>query len=326
MKMTKRSRYKQRRTLQTRLFIFSVIAILSCLSIINPFTRLSTSINSQDSSSTQCLLKQAVASGSFQIVSHKSFVDMTSPDQPKSCTDALKELKHIGVTRIDLDAILDMNDTAEPRIVIGHPMEYKRELKSEKDYSPCSNTSFDDMIHVLKSVYGSDFFISIEPKAAWHNTKKEQQDPALTNKPSDILKYLLESLQRHRLKKDNCAVIVELFDEHDSDEKEEEKAVLDQLLEHCSFYKGIRLSDKIPTSMEEYDVYMPTIEFHPNHSHNRGAHFPSDLAHNSLFWIVDDINDLRLAAELRAKGIVSNVPKKILEIVRNDPAWCPGTS
>ena len=76
---------------------------------------------------------------------------------------------------------------------------------------------------------------------------------------------------------------------------------------------GIRLSDDVPTSLGDYDMIMPTIEFHPSHAHNTdGNVIPQSLWSQSIFWVVDNEDHLALAADMHPYGIVSNSPKNIL--------------
>jgi hypothetical protein len=264
----------------------------------------------------RCWLKRAFESGDFHLFSHRSYADSTQPEQP-SCEDSLLELKSIGVNHLDLDLVLDESSGTSPRLIVGHPMEYKR---TSDYYSPCANTEFDDMIQTLKKVYGQDFFISLEPKASWGKTQKELDDPALTNLPSSILGKLLEAVQRNELK-GNCAAIVEINPAQDSEELDKEKKLLDGILEHCQFFKGVGISHEPPQSMGEYDIIMPTIEFHPLHSHNTGKFIPLDLWKKSVFWVVDNEENLQFATDFRPNGIVSNSPKNIVSII-NGPSWC----
>ena len=79
-------------------------------------------------------------------------------------------------------------------------------------YSPCANADFDDTIHALRDVYEDDFFISIEPKAAWRSTRDELNDVALVNSPSSILEMLLIKIVELSLE-GRCAIIVPDLDD-----------------------------------------------------------------------------------------------------------------
>ena len=267
----------------------------------------------------RCWLKTAMASGELKLFSHRS--NTQSTDQPTSCHDALVKLKEMNVNHLDLDLVLDTRHGAK-KLVVAHPMEYKQQSRY---YSPCANTDFDTMIQTLKQVYGSSdkgFFISMEPKAAWGNSAQEVEDVALVNTPSTILEVLLEKIKQNELKH-HCAAIVELKKHaHDTEEVAKQKTLLKEILQHCQFYRGIRLADESPTSMGEYDMLMPTIEFHPAHPHNTAKKdIPKSIRSKSIFWVVDSEADLALAAELHPYGIVSNSPKNIVDIVKG-PGWC----
>ena len=276
----------------------------------------------------QCWLKRAIKSGECALFSHRSYYDNTQSEQP-SCHDALVQLKGIGVNHLDLDLVLDEQHSiksseseAEPRLVVAHPMEFKQ---TSNYYSPCANTELDEMVHTLKKVYGTDFFLSMEPKAAWGNTQKELEDKALTNLPSAILDEFLRAIRRNELE-GHCAAIVEISEAQDDKELEKELALLKEILEYCQLFRGIRITDKPPQSMGDYDIIMPTIEFHPSHAHNvKGQSIPKELWNKSIFWVVDSVEDLHLAADMRPYGIVSNSPKNIVDILEEEE-WCKETT
>ena len=242
--------------------------------------------------SHRCWLKRALKSGEFKLFSHRSHHDNTQSEQP-TCAESFSKLKAIGVNHFDFDLVLDEHNENNSQLIVAHPMEFKRESEY---YSPCANTGFDEMITTLKNVYGNDFFISMEPKAAWGKTQKELNDVALTNLPSTILEELLKKIIEHDLK-GNCAAIVDINEVQDSHELEKERSFLKKILQNCQLFSGIRLSDDAPTSMGDYDVLMPTIEFHPSHAHNTaGKVIPQSLLKQSIFWVVDNEADLELAA------------------------------
>ncbi|KAL7527507.1 hypothetical protein ACHAWF_002203 [Thalassiosira exigua] len=267
----------------------------------------------------RCWLKGGLQSGELHLFSHRSYYDNTASEQPTpTCHSSLAALKELGVNSLDLDLVLDERGGTN-QLLVAHPMEFKR--KSDY-YSPCANTDFDEMMRMLQSVFGTEFFISMEPKAAWGNAEKELNDAALTNRPSNILKKLLENIKQHDLKAKHCAVIVEIREGHDGKELEKERRLLKEILQHCQLFRGIRLADESPSSMGEYDILMPTIEFHPWHVHNiDGKSIPSSLRGKSLFWVVDNESDLALAAEMRPFGVVSNSPRNIVDIIRSSN-WC----
>lgn len=218
-----------------------------------------------------------------------------------------------------MDLVLDERGE---RLVVAHPMEYKR--KSEY-YSPCANVPFDDMVRALRNEYGDDFFVSMEPKAAWGGTREELEDEALADLPSSVLEKLLGGIESHHLD-GKCAAIVEIDGEtaHAEGEVDREREFLASIRRHCQLFRGVRLSDGAPTGMGEYDMLMPTIEFHPSHAHNSegaGKAFPQGLSQRSVFWVVDTAADLELAASLRPHGIVSNSPRNIVRIVEGKE-WC----
>ncbi|KAL7527573.1 hypothetical protein ACHAXR_002019 [Thalassiosira sp. AJA248-18] len=293
--------------------------------------------HSREKKQHRCWLKHALESGEFKLFSHRSYYDNTQSDKERSatttsCKDALVQLKHINVNHLDLDLVLgDLQQqhshgekNNQQQLIVAHPMEFKGQSKY---YSPCANTDFDEMIQTLKHVYaGNDFFISMEPKAAWGNTQKELDDVALTNSPSTILEELLKKIIQHELG-GHCAVIAEINEvaqQHDNgQELEKERSLLKDISQHCQLFRGIRLLDDSPTSIGDgYAMIMPTIEFHPSHAHNTaGKVIPQSLWSKSISWVVDNEEDLDLAAELRPFGIVSNSPKNIVDIVKGS-SWC----
>ena len=235
-----------------------------------------------------------------------------------TCHDALSELNTISVNHLDLDLVLDERQEYN-QLIVAHPMEFKRQSEY---YSPCANVAFDEMVHTLKDVYGdNNFFISLEPKAAWRLTQTELDDVALTNLPSTILEELLGKIMQHELN-GHCAVILELSEVHDDQELEKERILLEQILLHCQWFRGIRLSDDAPTSMGDYDKIMPTIEFRPSHAYNTDRNvIPQSFWSQSIFWVVDNEDHLALAADMHPYGIVSNSPKNIANIVESSE-WC----
>lgn len=261
----------------------------------------------------QCWLKHAMKAGKFRLFSHRSYHDNTQSKQP-TCFESLSNLKAIGVNHLDLDLVLNDNE----QLVVAHPMEFKHQSKY---YSPCARVGFDEMIRTLKTVYENNFFISMEPKAAWGNTPKELEDVALTNFPSSILKVLLKKITEHGLG-GKCAAIVEIFQAHDEQELQEERNLLNSIIQHCELFQAVRLADEPPVTMGDYDALMPTIEFHPSHPHNvEEKTLPQSLWEKSIFWVVDTEADLALAATLRPYGVVTNSPKNIVDIV-GDSSWC----
>ncbi len=310
------SKLKGRRMMQLSTFSFIVVGVL----LISMKDKL-TSHDLVGSNEAQrrvgrCWLKHAFKSGEFNLYSHRSYADSTQSEQP-TCEESLTQLKSMGVNHLDLDLVLNESSASAPYLVVGHPMEYKR---TSDYYSPCANAEFEVMVQTLFKVYGKDFFISLEPKASWGMSQTEFSDPALTNLPSNILKALLESVERNELN-GHCAAIVELNLKQEQAELEEEKQILSKILKHCQLFRGIRLADGAPQSLKEYDILMPTIEFHPSHSHNTGSSLPHSLSEKSVFWVIDNEENLQFAADLRPNGIVSNSPKNIVEIL-NSPEWC----
>lgn len=307
------------------------IALAGCfiISFILLFKRVIDHLPSSSSSNNEirknkCRLKQAINSGECQLFSHRSYYNA----QKDNCQTALEHLKRIGVNHIDLDLVLTDNNNnnydgiAPNSLIIAHPMEYKRTTKT---YSPCGNTPFNEMIQLLKSVYndGNNFFISMEPKAAWGQTPQELNDVALINPPSKILEVLLELVEWNELA-GHCAVIVELNSHvwrKDEAEFSRQEELMRRLTQHCQWFKGIRLADNVQNlNVDQYDAIMPTIEFHPRHPHNiENKEMPHELWSKSIVWVVDREVDLEYAAELSPRGIVSNSPKEIVKILEG---WC----
>ena len=115
----------------------------------------SSSTNNTEIHETKCRLKQAIHSGECQLFSHRSYYN----GQTEDCQTALEQLKLIGVHHLDLDLVLSTADNnnnkdgfvfTNDNLIVAHPMEYKHTTKT---YSPCGNTPFNEMIHLLKSVY-----------------------------------------------------------------------------------------------------------------------------------------------------------------------------
>jgi len=118
-------------------------------------------------------------------------------------------------------------------------------------------------------------------------------------------------------------VIVDLNEVQENHELQKEQTLLEDMMQYCQLFRGIRLADDAPAEyMGDYDMIMPTIEFHPSHARNiDGKVIPRSLRSKSIFWVVDNETDLKLAASLRPFGIVSNSPKNVVEIVEG-PRWC----
>lgn len=291
----------------------------------------STNISETD----KCWLRHAIKNREFKLFSHRSYFDNTQEQQP-SCHDSLLQLKTMGVNHIDLDLILaersesEVNSSSNPhrhKLVVAHPMEFKHESNY---FSPCANFDLDEFVQTLKQVYGPEnFFLSMEPKAAWGHTQKELDDVALANSPAEILELLVLKIRELELR-EKCAVILPNMEERHRVGLEEyhdiqkERSLIKVITTHCEIYRGIRLSEDAPEKMgEDIDKIMPTIEFHPNHPHNTDGKSIQDesLLRKSIFWVVDNEADLTLAAELKPFGIVSNTPKNIVDIVKSS-SWC----
>mmetsp|Transcript_3862 Transcript_3862/g.6441 ORF Transcript_3862/g.6441 Transcript_3862/m.6441 type:complete len:329 (-) Transcript_3862:471-1457(-) len=268
----------------------------------------------------KCRLKQAIQSGECQLFSHRSYYNAKTDD----CRNAMEQLKRIGVHHLDLDLVLTTTDKddgiASNTLIVAHPMEYKHTTPT---YSPCGNTPFNEMINLLKTVYNDNFFISMEPKAAWRQTTQELNDVALIHPPSRILEKLLELIEFNELA-GHCAAIVELnYQLKDEAELHRQEELLRRITQHCQLFKGIRLSDdvdKLHHDVEEYDAIMPTIELHSRHPRNvEGKVMQQELWSKSIVWVVDNEVDLEFAADVSPRGIVSNTPQEIVRILEG---WC----
>lgn len=132
---------------------------------------------------------------------------------------------------------------------------------------------------------------------------------------------LNEILSKHNLVKTQCAIIVNA----DAIEGTEETKAFQHLLDHCQLFAGKKRSDVVKNSMDlvgyHYDRIMPTIEFHPMHRANEGLFVPKNIHQHSIYWVIDTVEDLRLAADLRPAGIVSNTPQQIMQIIKGG-MWC----
>mmetsp|Transcript_3119 Transcript_3119/g.4159 ORF Transcript_3119/g.4159 Transcript_3119/m.4159 type:complete len:334 (-) Transcript_3119:247-1248(-) len=314
-----------------KIFLTTAITILSISKIFKNTTifenaRVHDVVPVGGENSSQCLLKDAYHEGSFHIFSHRSFFN--GNDQTLSCQDALKELRDIGVNHLDVDLVLEVkqirkSSSTSKRLIVAHPMEYKQ---TSSYYSPCANTLFSDFFKLVSEAYGNDdFFISMEPKASWHQSDEEIEDSALAQ-PIEILSEVKQQLENVHLNRSLCAIIVDLkLIEPDSEERETLKAIQEQ----CQLYTGVRVSDPVPKIghtdiWDEYDAIMPTIEFHPRHANRKeiDQSYPDELLSKSVFWVVDNRDDLILASEFSPMGIVSNRPKDIVSIIRDDSSWC----
>eukprot|EP00557_Chaetoceros_sp_GSL56_P003009 CAMPEP_0176490878 /NCGR_PEP_ID=MMETSP0200_2-20121128/8118_1 /TAXON_ID=947934 /ORGANISM="Chaetoceros sp., Strain GSL56" /LENGTH=329 /DNA_ID=CAMNT_0017888239 /DNA_START=270 /DNA_END=1255 /DNA_ORIENTATION=+ len=235
---------------------------------------------------SRCWIQRAIQSRQLALFSHRSFANYSysckntnhqklQQEQQQesnnflgvsvqnlplsSCKESFYQLKSIGVNHFDIDLILhDLTQQSEQLIVqhrqllVAHPMEYK---KMSNCYSPCSNVKLDDFLTLVKQVYndndkdgrGHDFFISMEPKAAWKQTLQELQDPALTNIPLDILQSMLDVIRKHDLKRHQCAVIVDdhkpVAFEEGANERKKQKDLLQKILYHCQHFIGLRITD-----------------------------------------------------------------------------------
>ena len=284
--------------------------------------------NDKNDLASKCWIKQAIHSGDIKLFSHRSYFDNTERKKP-TCHESLSSLASIGVNHLDLDLVLaehkeNESDLHWHKIVVAHPMEFKQQSDY---YSPCANTDFDDMIHALRDVYEDDFFISMEPKAAWKSTQDELNDVALVNSPSSILEMLLIKIVALSLE-GKCAIIVPDLNNkqlvvQDDNELQKEHSIVNEITKYCQLFTGIRLSDDPPTSLGENDLIMPTIEFHPSHPHNtNGKIIPDSLWRKCIFWIVDTEEDLlRATRDMKPFGIVSNTPKHLVDII-DEPSWC----
>ncbi len=273
-----------------------------------------------NATSSQCWLKEAFDRDDFVVYSHRSFVSNSDQNQP-SCKEALSELRKTKVNHVDLDLVFDENNTNnndEPTIYVSHPMEFKKESSY---YSPCSMTPLHQLIPLLDNEYGSGkWFFSLEPKASWGRTDKEINDVALVE-PLKMMTALLKILDQFKLKNSQCAVIIDANTVTGSDEVN----MFEQLLKHCQLFNGKRNTDIVDSTLDvgvyRYDKIMPTIEFHPDHAGNKGLTVPENILQDSIFWVVDNADDLLLAAKLTPSGIVSNKPKEIVSIITSE-AWC----
>jgi len=287
---------------------------------------------SSQKSSPECLLKEAYESGDFTLYSHRSFYDINDPESTntefksqekivKACTNSLEALKAINVNHLDIDLVLD-EDSNE--IIVSHPMEFKRESNV---YSPCSLLPLPTLIPLLDKTYSSgndhdSWFISMEPKGQWHHSAEEEKDAALAL-PLDVMKKVLSIVQEHKFTPQNCAVIINCL----LLQGEEEERLVRELQKYCQLFVGIRRSDPVGEILQveskpngfHYDYLMPSVEFHPKHA-NHEQSYDFNL-NKSVFWVVDNEDDLRLVADMNMRAIVSNTPKKIVDIL-NDPNWC----
>ena len=132
------------------LILVTTLSISCCICLISI---------SHKTQTKECWLREAFYRGDFDIFSHRSFVSgNNAPDT--TCRDALNQLKNIGVNHLDLDLVLD-EILGNSRIVVSHPMEFKKESKY---YSPCSLQPLETVIEELNAVYDDNWFISLELK------------------------------------------------------------------------------------------------------------------------------------------------------------------
>lgn len=271
-------------------------------------------LSSHKTQTNECWLKDAFNRSDFVIFSHRSFVSGID-ESNISCKDAISQLKAIGVSHMDLDLVFD---EATETLTVSHPMEFKKESNF---YSPCSLLPLEEVIDLLYDVYqDNSWFISLELKASWGRTQKEQNDAALTE-PLQIMTALNDVLLHYNLVKTQCAVIVDASAVRGSQESE----AFRKLLDHCQLFSGKRQSDIVEDTMDvsgfHYDKIMPTIEFHPMHHSNEGHFVPKNIDKHSIYWVVDTVEDLRLAADLHPAGIVSNTPYEMVSTIM-DATWC----
>jgi len=262
-----------------------------------------------DVGSDACWVKNAFKLGTFKVFSHRSFVDAERTTS-RTCRGALRQLKNIGVSNLDIDLVYDAKNES---VKVAHPMEFKHESNY---YSPCANTNLDEFIKEIYLVFGSNHFVSMELKASWENTRVELEDPALA-RPEIIMEAVLDTLESVQEIPLQCAIIVNPSKVN----SDAEFTLFNTLKQKCKLFNGFRVHDKLPDELGSLDALMPTIEFHPEHSNNPGSVIPGKLNRASILWIVDSIDDLILASSLHPLGIVSNSPKIIVNFIES--LMCP---
>mmetsp|Transcript_3768 Transcript_3768/g.5628 ORF Transcript_3768/g.5628 Transcript_3768/m.5628 type:complete len:350 (-) Transcript_3768:40-1089(-) len=290
----------------------------------------------ESSSSSECWLQHAFHSGSFHIFSHRSFFDKEknaikalSETSITTCKEALIKLKSIKVNHIDIDVVLDIDKTGNKNhsLKVAHPVEFKQ---TSAYYSPCANQELDVFLQTMHYVFndkdGQNYFVSMEPKAAWKRTQKESDDEALAP-PIMVLQSLKASIDKAKEfvgsenTKQRYAVIM---DPNLLQGREENDLFLD-LKRRCQLFIGYRMSDNVAADLSIYDGIMPSIEFHPKYIHHHHSLQEHDsmktleqAREKSIYWIVDNEEDLKLTAALRPLALVSNRPEHIVSLIENE--------
>lgn len=287
--------------------------------------------------SKECQLRTQFNKGNFVILSHRSFIahskqfsdavalatakvtakhtDTEEEDKEPTCGDALKQLKKAGVNHLYVSIELkDVTDGHNHRqeIVVSHPMEFTQQSTS---YSLCNDIPLRSFIGLLDKTYAkSKWFMSIEPHGSWGKTYGESDKPQLSSlaKPTDVMRGLLDEVfGSDNLGKYNCGLVIDTTALYGM----EEIITLRTIYGHCKLL------------VFSYDFRMPTVRFYPDHKEyqygSNGIVFPSYLKKHSIFWEVNDSEELKLAAALEPYGIVSNSPENMIKTITGDPNWCP---
>lgn len=269
----------------------------------------------------RCWLQEAFQRGNFLVGSHRSLGDSQLSKQP-SCLEGLHQLYIHNIHYLDLDLIYD---PATLQLVVAHPMEFQG---TTQVYSPCANQPLEIVIQLLDQTMQRSWSVSLEPKADWDRT----QDNSILQPPILLLEQILKVVEKSQLESTQCSLIIDT-----SKVQSNEMPIVAKLAQYCSFSFAMRRNQGVEiisaslqqqTTIFHYEYLMPTIEFHPTHPNYQATTGMDSLravqqtVDQCIYWTVDTRQDLERAAMLRATGIVSNQPLKLVQCLTEDPSWC----
>jgi hypothetical protein len=194
--------------------------------------------------------------------------------------------------------------------IVAHPTELRDNLGNFVP-SPCSRITLKYLLQRLDEIHGPNgYFITIEPKAAWHLEDRS----LLLAPPKLVMKSILDALEESNLiSPSQCGIILE---EWQLDMEQFEMSRIWNLCRQTALPFKKTSALKPPSPEHNYRLSMPAMELFQEQT-AMFMNLSTQLGVQNVVWIVDDKAKLRSALESpNVHGIISNRPVAMRKYMR----------
>ena len=237
-----------------------------------------------------------------QIWSHRGHLDSSDLNSLTwTCDHVLEELHANGIRHFDIDVI-----NIGGQSIVAHPTEMSDNIRTFSP-SPCSKLPLREFIQKLKRVYQtSNFFITIEPKAAWMGNGD------FLEPPEDVVSAMLVDLELEPIPNRHCGIILQGWQLRDN----RIAPLLHHITQLCQISLPLKQSDAPlrPESIpwESVEMVMPWIGLFGNADGDRFLLSCETMGVAVTLWIVDTFSELREALHMNGvQGVISNNPVRL---------------